>query len=141
MGLEHLTSYTWPTTQFPLAGLCVRVDELAARLGVTIHTWVEDGLGPARGFGGRLPSGTVVLLEELETSIEHGYSQGPGVYVDASVMASVGPEALVAELLAELGLSRSDLEYAANEQNRQGAIELMAKWYAVDPALRQQGHG
>ena len=51
--MELLAAYTWPTGPVGLGSLTVRVDELAARLGVAIHAWEIDGLGPARGFGGR----------------------------------------------------------------------------------------
>jgi hypothetical protein len=69
--LEVVTSYTWPTDGVYLAALDTRVDDLAARLGVGVHAWDVDGLGPARGFGFRLPSGRVYLLEELGFAVRH----------------------------------------------------------------------
>jgi hypothetical protein len=49
--LELVDSYTWPNDGFPFAGLGLRMDDLASRLGVAVHTWHVDGLGPARGLG------------------------------------------------------------------------------------------
>jgi hypothetical protein len=109
MPFEPLTSFTWPTGGVPLAGLTIRLDDLAARLGVPVVAWDEDGLGPARGFGGRLPSGRVCFLEELELAVRHQGVRGPTVYADASDLGALGAEPLVAEVLGVLGLSRSDL--------------------------------
>jgi hypothetical protein len=117
--IEPLVSYTWPTDPFPLAALGVRVDALAGRLGLSVHDWNVDGLGPARGYGGRLPSGRVILLEELQLAVKHHGAQGPIVYVDAAELAAVGPELLVGELLAALGLSRSDLVVVVGQSDQQ----------------------
>ena len=94
MPLELLTSYTWPTDVVPLGGLTVRINDLAARLGLPLQMWDVDGLGPARGFGGRLPSGWVVLLEELENAVKYHGAKGPSVYVDAAVLGAIGAEPL-----------------------------------------------
>ena len=96
-------------------------------LGIPVHTWYEDGLGPARGFGGRLPSGCVVLLEELELAIKYQGARGPGVFVDASMLGAVGPTRLVIELLAALGLSQSDLVSVADAAAQQSAAELTSQ--------------
>jgi hypothetical protein len=127
MTLQTLLSYTWPTHVVWLAALTVRVDDLAARLRLAVQAWEVDGLGPARGFGGRLPSGHVVLLEELEFDVRHGRAAGPVVYVDAFDLGAVGPDALVAELLAALSLSRSDLAGVAGEAEQRSAIELAVR--------------
>src|SRR5262245_60200969 len=134
MGLEVLASYTWPTAPVALAALAVRVDDLATRLGVAVHTWDEDGLGPACGFGGRLPSGCVVLLQELQYSIQYHGAIGPGVFVDASELGAVGPDPLVEELLAELGLSKSDLAGVVDEAALRNAAELAARARAAQTA-------
>jgi len=144
MTLEVLTSYTWPTGPVALATLSVRVDDLAAQLRVPVQTWYEEGLGPARGFGGRLSSGYVVLLEELELAIKHHAARGPGVYVDASVLGSAEPAALVTELLEALGLSSSDLASVADAAAQQFAAELTRRARktiaAQSPNEEKRGH-
>jgi hypothetical protein len=127
MSIEVLASYTWPTDAVPLAGLGIRVDDLAARLGLPVHTWDVEGLGPARGFGGRLPSGVLVLLEELQLAVRYQGARGPTVYVDAADLGAIGPDMLVGELLAALGLSRSDLVGIAGEAEQRRAAEMAAQ--------------
>jgi hypothetical protein len=127
MPLEPITSYTWPTDAFPLAALAIRVDALAHRLGVAVQTWVEDGLGPARGFGVRLPSGRVYLFEELETSVLHHGARGPNVYVDAGALAEVGVMVLLAELLEACGLVEGDLATDATGQVQELAAAVAAR--------------
>jgi hypothetical protein len=123
--LDVLTSYTCPSDVFPLAGLGIRLNDLEARHGLTAQSWHVYGLGTAQGFAFRAASGRVYLLEELESSIEHQHSRGPEVYVDAGDMATIGPEALIKEVIATLGLCRSDVAYLGNESAKQSAARLM----------------
>jgi hypothetical protein len=134
MSLEVLASYTWPTDAVPLAALCVRVDDLAVRLGLPVRAWEVDGLGPARGFGGRLPSGHVILLEELELAVRYHGARGPVVYVDAAELGALGPEPLMTELLTELSLSRLDLVGVAGQADQRSAAELAARVLAAKVA-------
>ena len=126
MPLEPLTSYTWPTDRYPLASLSVRVDNLAARLGIEAHAWQVDGLGPARGFGGRLPSGRVILVEELEYGRPY-----PAVWVDAAELSTFGPDALVAEVCRELGLTPPEIVRVAGNTERLAATELTGQVIAA----------
>ena len=57
--IEPITTHRWSTDGCPFAALGVRVEELARRLGVSLQEWNVDGLGLARGFGFRVPSGRV----------------------------------------------------------------------------------
>jgi hypothetical protein len=100
-----LNSIFW-TAAMPLAQLAIRVDELASKLGLPVHTWVEDGLGPARGFGCRLSSSRIFVLEELALAVEHQGAPGPTAYVDAAEMALLGVEPLVEELLMQLSIAK-----------------------------------
>lgn len=127
MPIEPLTAFAWPTDGVPLAGLAVRVDDLAARLGVPVLAWDEDGLGPARGICCRVPSGRVYFLEELELAVMHQGARGPTVYVDAADLGAFGVGPLVAEVLAALGLSRSDLTGEAGPDETRYAAELVAR--------------
>jgi hypothetical protein len=125
--LEPLASYTWPTDAFPLATLNVRVDELAAPLGLPVLTWQENGLGAARGFGCRLPSGRVFLLRQLEDSVHHANARGLYVFVDAGEVGDRGIESMLMEVLAGLQLSRSQVSWLTEPAAQQSAAELAAK--------------
>src|SRR5262249_36313683 len=127
MPLEVLTSYTWPTTPMGLATLHVRVDDLAGRLGVAVQTWTEDGLGPPRGLGGRLPSRRAILVEELEWQVRHHAAGWVNVYVDAAALGALGAEPLVAEVLDSLGLDRSSLATVADPTAQREAAELAVR--------------
>lgn len=87
-----------------LATIGLRVEVLAHRVGARLETWEPDGLGTAHGFYLRLPSGRVVLLQELEHAVsDHGVA-GPDVYVDGAEAATEGFERLLAEVSGALGL-------------------------------------
>ena len=139
MKLDVLASYTWPTAPVALGALSVRVDDLAARLGVAVHAWEVDGLGPARGFGGRMPSGAVILLEELELAVRHQGARGPSVYVDASQLVAAGPKPLAEELLSALALCPEELAGVVDEAARWRAAELSARATQAQAARRLRG--
>lgn len=134
--LELLPQYTWPTDCFPLASLCVRVDELAKRFEMPVFTWVEEGLGPARGFGCRLASGCVFLLEELEESIRRTRAKGPNVYVDAADVARHGVEKMVDDFLDGLCLTRADVDWLPGPAAWANASTIALKVRAYE--LRRQ---
>jgi hypothetical protein len=121
-----LTSYTWPTDAIPVARLAVQLDDLAVRLGTPVQKWVVDGLGPARGFTGRLPSGRVIGLADLEVATRL-WAVGPMVLVDATDLAAAGAEAIADEVVAGLGLSREHLAQVSGADVRQEAEELIAR--------------
>ncbi len=125
--LEPLSSYTWLTDCCALATLSVRIDQLAARLGLPVFTWQEEGLGTARGVGCRLPSGRVFLLEELELAVRHQNAKGPNVYVDATDLGDQGVEPMLKEVLGGLQLSRSDVNWLAEADAQQSAAKLAAE--------------
>jgi hypothetical protein len=126
--LEFVDSYTWPNDGIPFAGLGVRMDELASRLGVAVHTWDIDGLGPARGFGFRSTPGRVYLLQELEMAVRYQDAPGPAVYVDAADLASVDLDTLVDEIVVALGIARHEVVFVADESVRRTAAALVARW-------------
>lgn len=125
--LEIVTKYTWPNDPIPFAGLRIRVDDLAIRYGVAIQNWDVDGLGPASGFGFRLPSGRVYFLEELEHAVQFQGASGPCVYVDAAQLAEFDVEVLASEVSGALGLSRAKIMTDASDDVRQFAAELVSK--------------
>jgi hypothetical protein len=101
------------------------VDEIATRAGAHVHTWVDDGLGPARGLACRLANGDVFVMVEHELSIRYSHSRGPNVLVDASVLAAAGADALVAELKKVLRLSESEVEWIAGPESVQSAARFV----------------
>jgi len=125
--LDVIASYTWPNDGIPLARLGLGMDELASLLGVTVHTWTVDGLGPARGLGFRAASGRIFLLEELEFAVLHHGAVGPDVYADASDLAQFGPDPLVEEIVLALGIARSDVVLVAELSVQDAAAALVAQ--------------
>jgi hypothetical protein len=137
--LEPLASYTWPTDRWPLAALSIRVDELATRLGLSILTWHEDGLGPARGVVCGLPSGRVFLLQELENKVRYYNAKGPDVYVDAGDVGDQGVEPMLIEVLDGLQLSRSDVNWLPDATSQQSAAKFAAEARAAKAQRPAEG--
>jgi hypothetical protein len=125
--LELVDSYTWPNDGIPFAGVGLRMDDLASRLGVALHTWHVDGLGPARGLGFRSASGPVYLLQELEMAVRYHGAPGPEVQVDAAELASLGAEALVEDVVVTLGIAPRDVVFVADKSVQQSAAALVAR--------------
>ena len=138
--IEALSVYRWPTEDFPLASLDVRLSELASRLRIPVYTWEEDGLGPASGVACRLGTGFVFLLRELEHAVEHLGSTGPDIYVDAEDVASAGVESLVSVILDALALSESNLVWVQESAIRDEAAQR-AEWAREYRAQRRRDLG
>jgi len=123
-----------PDYKFPsgidaaVAALTVRVEAIARRHGLTVETWEEDGLGMASGFGLKLATGRVVLFTELAHMIKHFGALGPLVYADAGDMVESGPESIVDEVLAAIGLDRGDVGWIATEEDRHSIAEHLERW-------------
>lgn len=122
--MEQLTTYRWPVDPIPLAVLTVRVVDLAARLGMTVKSWEVEGLGDARGMGCISSSGFVYLLEELQ----HNRLPDLGVYVDVTLLAKLGAEALVSEMLDEFELDRGVVTWLANSETETFAAAQIARF-------------
>jgi hypothetical protein len=121
----------WRAGEFPLASLTIRVDELAARLNLPLYREREDVGRTVRGFGGRLPSGRIFLLEEIGHPFDPTRSGDVVLTVDAADLAGQGAEPLLAEVLEALGLPRSDVAAVGPP----GAVTNPAEWDAcADPA-------
>jgi hypothetical protein len=106
---------------FWLIMLNVRVNTLATRLPFSPQEWEEDGLGMARGCFLKLSSGRVILLEELQHSIEHFGAKGPIVMVDVGEAAALGFKALLAEVVADLSLSADEISIHSDDAASWGA--------------------
>lgn len=121
--MQQIKTYRWPVDSIPLAVLSVRVDDLAARMEMTVNSWKVEGLGDARGMGCVSSSGYVYLLEELQRSERLGLD----VYVDATLLANLGADVIVSEMLAEFGLDRVALTWLANSETEAFAAQQVAK--------------
>jgi hypothetical protein len=131
--IEWLDTHTFPTAEWPLASLCVRIDEIASRFGVRVHTWNDAGLGPARGLACRVRPGHVFVLVEHELSIRYGYSRGPNVLIDASDLGDRRADLLVGELKEALGLSDADLAWVAGRDSEQAAARFAEECRSRSP--------
>jgi hypothetical protein len=136
--LTQLDSFRWPTMDFALARLDVRVDELAQRLGFRAEGWEEEGLGPARGAALRLPSGRPVVLQELQYEVVAGTSAGPDVLVDAAYLGTVGVAPFVAEVLTALELSPTALAWV-QAAGAQAEAAARGAWALAYRAARLRG--
>jgi hypothetical protein len=109
-GVSQLPKHHWATDAWLIARLALPLAEIAARNGLVVQGWVEDGWGPQTGCGGRLPSGIVILLVETAHMISRGTARGPDILADATDAYRVGTKQLLSEALSALGLAASDVE-------------------------------
>ena len=126
--VQYLTSYSFPIADCGLATLSIRVDELANRLGFPVLEWLEDGLGPTRGFAVRLSSGRVYVLKEHLLSIKYSYTKGPNIVVDAAGLARLGVVTLLAEFLVAMDLARTDVSWMADRSYELEAEKLVTEF-------------
>jgi hypothetical protein len=121
--LQFFDFHRCSTVEWPLLGLSLSVDELASRIDAPVQNWIEDGLGPAKGFVVRLPSSLIVGVEEMEQY--DGRMSGASVIVDSAELAIVGPEKLIKEAKEGLQLSDSEIVHSATIEDRAKAAELV----------------
>jgi hypothetical protein len=110
-GLTQVFDHRWPTAEWPIARLTVRLEVLGARHELTLQGWVEDGLGAPTGCACRLPSGIVIALIERAHAIAHLKARGPDLYADAADAHRCGIDGILAEALTALGLAESDVDW------------------------------
>jgi hypothetical protein len=121
--------YRFPHTDYPIMRFQVRISEIAKSLGFEVESW-DDQLGPTRGMLLRLPTGRVVAFLELQHLINHYGDKGPYVHVDAALLAELGVEPLIDDVLTSLGLSDQLVDWRATGEQQQFAIDFM-KWAAA----------
>lgn len=109
--LEQVFQHIWSTDDRLMARLAVRLEDIAAKNDLTLQNWIEDGLGPAIGCGGRLPSGVIIFLRELEHLISRSKAKGPDVFADAADLQEIGVDKLLSETLSALSLDPADVEF------------------------------
>jgi hypothetical protein len=102
--VHQVFDHHWPSgSGEPIAILGILFEPLGVGRQFALEEWEEDGLGPARGFWCRLPSGRIVLLWELEAT-RGEYLHGIHVSVDSGELREREPRQWLAELFAALGL-------------------------------------
>jgi hypothetical protein len=118
--------------------LAINLDELAARLGITLEDWEEDGFGPARGAFVRLPSHTVILVRELQY-LRRG-DGGVDIIVDAGSLADRGLD-LPSEICKSLQVLAPMILWKASEETLKLAKEIslhMREKNGREPSPRQK---
>jgi hypothetical protein len=124
-------AYTLPTMEMQVATMPVSLDDLAARCQLEIGSFDGDGLGPVRSIGFQTTAGHVYQISEWAMwPIEQPKSLLT-VRIDATVLAELGAEPLVAELIEELGVSRSDFTQIADAAAQEAAAKIAAEIKAM----------
>ncbi|GLS93879.1 hypothetical protein GCM10007918_11710 [Piscinibacter gummiphilus] len=112
-----VTEHQWSSPELPLLSLSVSASELAQAFGIPLQSWSEDGLGQAHGFACRLPSGFVVLVQELEHAREHLGEKGATVLLEYADLAAREVASAIEEVLAAFGLAAHHVTWIQSEAN------------------------
>jgi hypothetical protein len=119
-----LTEYKFHC-DFPICTLSVPVAELAKRFGLKLDQWEEPGLGRGIGFGCTLASGLVLFLEEYEHAYVRLGPPGPTVHIEASELVARGVETTLQDVLAGLGLTRTDVAWSQSQDGLETARQMI----------------
>lgn len=128
-GYRWASGLPWYVGQFAGA----RLDALAARVGLPIERYDEDGLGPSASMGAVLPSGVVIVLTERDHMIEHFGMTGPYLEADTADVAARSAAVIFAEALTTFGLGREHVDHEpAGDTAAQAAAQLeqLRAWQA-----------
>jgi hypothetical protein len=109
--LKQLFEHRWPTVDWPVARLTVRLERIAEAKGLRLQSWIEDGLGESTGCFLELPSGLVVQLIERAHAVQHLGQRGPDLYAVAKDVHLAGIERLLSQAIAALSLNLTDVEW------------------------------
>jgi hypothetical protein len=120
-GLFALQAHTWKSTDFPLFQISLSAANLADRAQLPLHSWVEDGLGPASGFLCQLSSGLVALVQDFALAPALGAS----VHIDASEIVERGVESPLRDILRAFELSDDVVTWRQTEQGVENAHLLL----------------
>src|SRR5690242_5885553 len=114
-GVTPLPDYRFSSTGVDILSISVRLPAIAERFGLTVQTW-EDELGPTCAAFVRLPSGTAVVILELEHAIKHLGQKGPTFIVDAGYVVAAGIETIVSEILESFDLAKDAITWMAERE-------------------------
>jgi hypothetical protein len=123
--VTQVFEYRFPAEGLAIARINIDFDDLIHRLGLTLESWEEPGLGPARGAFIRLSSGRMILIQELEHLRKSMNILGPDIFADAGDVIAWGVGPLVDEVLAAFGLPKSAVAWNAGEDLRQVAADIV----------------
>lgn len=102
--VHQVFDHVWPSgSDERIALLRVPLEHFDAGQGLRLESWVEEGLGPVRGFWCQLPSGRIVMLSEYlatKGSVLHGVH----LSVDSGEFRQYQVGQWIAELLAAFDL-------------------------------------
>lgn len=113
--LIQLHDFKFPSgLDWPLATLTCRVDDLAARLGLEVECWEEDGLGPARGFA-LGPSASPTLISEQVFQVAADPLRATVITIDGGEAAAIGHPTMLDRALAMLGLDRDMVSWVPDD--------------------------
>jgi hypothetical protein len=99
-----------PRTDYPLCVIDEPISAVAARVGASEQSWIEPGLGRARGFSVLQPTGLSLRAEDLLERPSH-CPPGFTVYVEAERLASDGVEATLQTILSAFGSKHSSVSW------------------------------
>ena len=126
--LAQLRDFKFPSgLDWSLATLTCRVDDLAARLGLEVECWEEDGLGPARGFA-LGPSTSPTLISEQVYLVAVNPMGATVITIDGGEAVTMGHAAMLDRALAMLGLDREVVSWVPDDIAgwARGAAQLLA---------------
>ncbi len=132
MGIHQLDSHRFAAFPQWIGSLLVAVDEIAARNGMRLESWEEDGLGPARGFLCQLPSGRVILARAL--TYQAAACPGAELLADLTEIARTGVESVLAEAVASLGVAPQEVDPVGPPLSQAEAADMLSR-------LRERDHG
>lgn len=110
-----------------VAALRGSLDDLSARFQFEMIRFdEEDPMSPLRAIGFVTTKGHIFQIAEWESWPTVPPTDLLIVYTDASILASCGAEALLEELVAELGVSRNDFSQVADAVQQTEAANYVA---------------
>jgi hypothetical protein len=126
MAIELLDEYPWLTMEKEVAALRGSLDDLAARCQFEIIIFDDDPLSPLRAIGFVTTKGHIFQIAEWESWPVVPPLDLLQVYTDASILAACDAEALLGELVAEIGVSRNDFSQIADAAQQKEAADYVA---------------
>ena len=97
-------------TEYPLCVIDESISVVATRIGALEQSWVEPGLGQARGFSVHQPTGLSFRAEDLLEKPTHSPA-GFTVYVEAKLLSGTERDTLLKAILDLLGSKRSAVSW------------------------------
>lgn len=127
MNIAQIYDYRFPITDWPIMQFQMRMFEIAQSFGFRVESWQEDGLGEAHGMFLRLPSERVILFREMQHLIKHDCVKGPTVWIDVGVVAEIGVEPLVAEVLTAINLPPEAVDWVNAPEGNEAAVDFVKR--------------